>query len=225
MPENNCTRCGSTNPVDARFCGRCGSQLIPTVTDSIDQETYELPMVSFLDAIVLGFQNYFNFRGRSRRSEFWWFVLFTQLGNFIGWIPIVGWIIGMLFGLVTIVPLISVTTRRLHDIGKSGWYQLAFIFGWVLSWGIMIASLIVGAITFFSEGTVLGIVLLSVSAVGLVGAVGLTALWIIWFVRKGDQGSNKYGPDPRPAICTQCQTKLNQDIKFCTVCGMEVSLQ
>lgn len=201
MADMNCTRCGNINPMGAQFCGRCGSHLTPTVATLIDQETYELPMISFLDAIVFGFQNYFNFRGRSRRSEFWWFVLFSQLVNLISWIPIVGWLIGILFFLITIVPMISVTTRRLHDIGKSGWYQLAFIFGLLLSWGIMMASLIVGAITFFTgESVVLGIVLLSVSAVALVGSVGLTALWIIWLVRKGEQGSNKYGLDPSRSV-------------------------
>ena len=38
-------------------------------------------MFNFIDAIKLGFQNYFKFKGRSTRSEYWWWVLFIVLAG------------------------------------------------------------------------------------------------------------------------------------------------
>ena len=64
---------------------------------------------------------YATFDGRARRSEYWYWVLFnTLVGLFLGWIPVLGWIICVLF----ILPSLSVCIRRLHDIGKSGWWYL-----------------------------------------------------------------------------------------------------
>ena len=40
-------------------------------------------MVSFPDAIRLGFQHYFDFRSRSTRAEYWWWVLFTVLAGIV----------------------------------------------------------------------------------------------------------------------------------------------
>jgi uncharacterized membrane protein YhaH (DUF805 family) len=83
-------------------------------------------------------QNYFNFSGRARRKEYWMFFLFqiifaivaiiidNVLGlaiKDIGYGPVYG-----LYALATLIPGLAVTVRRLHDIGKSGWYfLLAFI--------------------------------------------------------------------------------------------------
>jgi uncharacterized membrane protein YhaH (DUF805 family) len=86
----------------------------------------------------LALSRYAVFSGRSQRSEFWYFVLFEILiewalfmvDHAMGWTQSFG---GMglltgLAGLVFLLPSISVATRRLHDIGKSGWWQLlAFV--------------------------------------------------------------------------------------------------
>ena len=75
--------------------------------------------------------NYANFDGRARRKEYWMFVLISILISFV--FGFVTGLIGMpslayLFSLAILVPSIAVTARRLHDIGKSGWFQLiAFI--------------------------------------------------------------------------------------------------
>lgn len=81
-------------------------------------------------------QNYSNFNGRARRSEFWYF----QLMNFLIVIglyilmgvaiattqsAIVGGIFGglvVIFFLASFIPSLAVMVRRLHDIGKSGWW-------------------------------------------------------------------------------------------------------
>ena len=84
-------------------------------------------------AIDKAFRNYFNFSGRSNRSEFWYFFLFILIGNFlthlidtyiIGYHPDEMGIVSGIFFLATAFPQLSLTFRRLHDTGKSGWWFL-----------------------------------------------------------------------------------------------------
>jgi len=74
-------------------------------------------------------KKYLSFSGRASRSEFWFFYLFILIGYAICLILIVKvsfnffWLLGI-FILGMIIPGIAVTARRLHDINKSGWFQL-----------------------------------------------------------------------------------------------------
>ena len=77
---------------------------------------------------VQALKNYTNFSGRAQRSELWFFVLFN---NLIGISLLVVDVVTSgipalttLFQLWTIVPAISVSVRRLHDTGRSGWWLL-----------------------------------------------------------------------------------------------------
>ena len=98
-------------------------------------------------AVEICFQEkYFDFSGRSSRSEFWFFLMFNVL--FASIINAVLLYVGSLFGtwgglisstlsfIVTIlflIPLLSVSSRRLHDVGKSGWFLfigLIPLLGW-----------------------------------------------------------------------------------------------
>ncbi len=91
-------------------------------------------MINF--AINKAFNKYFDFGGRSNRSEFWYFFLFILIGNAIAHIIdtyMIGYheeemgIVSGIFWLVTFIPQLSITFRRLHDIGKSGlWFLLSF---------------------------------------------------------------------------------------------------
>ena len=77
-------------------------------------------------------ENYANFTGRARRSEYWYFALVNLLisivlgvidyaiGSSIG--PNLG-IFRLIYSLVVLVPSLAVLVRRLHDIGKSGWFM------------------------------------------------------------------------------------------------------
>ena len=79
-------------------------------------------MVSLAGGVALGFQRYFDFSGRSSRSEYWWWILFSFIA---GLIPFVG--------LVLLIPNIAIGVRRLHDINKTGWWILfALLFFWLL---------------------------------------------------------------------------------------------
>ncbi|MBR5640031.1 MAG: DUF805 domain-containing protein [Muribaculaceae bacterium] len=68
------------------------------------------PITEFFEAIRTCFANYANFKGRARRSEFWWFVLFV--------ITLSSLTVGLGF-LVVAVPLAAVSVRRLHDITQN----------------------------------------------------------------------------------------------------------
>ena len=89
--------------------------------------------MNFTEAVKTCFKKYGTFSGRASRSEYWYFILlvsgsillFVLLGIFAGgpgfaqFIPLM-----ILLYLGVLVPIIAVTARRLHDINKSGWWQL-----------------------------------------------------------------------------------------------------
>jgi uncharacterized membrane protein YhaH (DUF805 family) len=101
--------------------------------------------VSFGDAVKICFNKYVVFDGRARRSEFWWWALFTViLGIIAGLIDtILGTrststgtgLFGAVANLAVLLPSLAVGARRLHDTGRSGWWQLlwfACCVGWII---------------------------------------------------------------------------------------------
>lgn len=89
--------------------------------------------MDFQTAIRTCFQKYATFSGRASRPEFWWFTLFLFLCNLglaildgliFGFGENDGQLFGVLFGLATFLPSLAVGARRLHDIGRSGWWLL-----------------------------------------------------------------------------------------------------
>jgi uncharacterized membrane protein YhaH (DUF805 family) len=93
--------------------------------------------MSLIEAVKSGYGNYFNFRDRASRSEYWWWLLFSILaGFFVAVIEIIIGTydfetgmgpIGAILTLVNIIPSISLAARRLHDVSRSGWWQLIWI--------------------------------------------------------------------------------------------------
>ena len=92
--------------------------------------------MNFQTSIKTCFSKFAVFSGRASRSEFWFFVLFGFLGGIITVIidvMILGYPyeengpINLIFSVALIIPSISVAARRLHDINKSGWWQLLWI--------------------------------------------------------------------------------------------------
>ena len=82
-------------------------------------------------------KKFFKFSGRASRKEYWMFFLFMMICYAIAialdmnlglWdeVEAIGLFSGMLI-LIFIIPYTSLTCRRLHDINKSGWFQLIFI--------------------------------------------------------------------------------------------------
>ncbi len=92
--------------------------------------------MDFQTSIKTCFNKFAVFSGRASRSEFWFFVLFGFLGGIITIIidvMILGYPyeengpINLIFSVALIIPSIAVAARRLHDINKSGWWQLLWI--------------------------------------------------------------------------------------------------
>ena len=90
--------------------------------------------MGFSQAVKTCFSKYATFSGRARRSEFWRFAQLILIISFLlGFIPVIirffilDFIIKMLeilAWLVFLIPSLAVSARRLHDIGKSGWWLL-----------------------------------------------------------------------------------------------------
>ena len=104
-----------------------------TETNSTGRPTQ---MMSFGDSITNCLtNNYVGFSGRASRSEYWFWVLFTMIVSLVTGI-MDGFIFGSEFGTGTIsniaaviyfLPGLAVFARRLHDVGRSGWWILSSI--------------------------------------------------------------------------------------------------
>jgi uncharacterized membrane protein YhaH (DUF805 family) len=120
---------------------------------------------------MLPFKRYTDFRGRSRRREFWWYALVLG-GSALVFFCAVGVIslavfhqeptssalavLEFIWGLATILPNTAVAVRRLHDTGRSGWWLL-------------------------------------LSFVPLIGSIVL----IVFYCLDSQPGANKWGPNPK----------------------------
>jgi uncharacterized membrane protein YhaH (DUF805 family) len=80
--------------------------------------------------------NYFAFKGRARRSEYWFFTVFNLLFSII--FTLLGtlndfYYLGLIYNVLLLFPALSVGVRRMHDVGKSGWFLLVPIYNLILA--------------------------------------------------------------------------------------------
>ena len=92
-------------------------------------ESNQLPIIT---ATKDGFIRYADFSGVSSRSEYWYFILSTTLAAIIAQIAF-GDFGGNLVSIITLLPTIAVAVRRMHDVGKSGWFILVPIYNFILA--------------------------------------------------------------------------------------------
>lgn len=85
---------------------------------------------------VLALKKYADFKGKSSRAEFWYFFLVnysvTIAASFLG--AAIGFpFLGFIYALATIIPNFAVGVRRMHDVGKSGWFFLIPVYNLYLA--------------------------------------------------------------------------------------------
>ena len=150
--------------------------------------------MDFGTAIATFFKRYFDFEGRSSRAEYWWFALFYYLifiAAFILDIIYFGidamdeaYLFQGLWSLATLIGVISLGVRRLHDIDKTGFWFL-YIYSPLL--------VLVPALLLFDSDTDF------ISFLIIIAFLAMFALAITVFVFSllpGTKGRNRFGENP-----------------------------
>lgn len=151
--------------------------------------------MDFGTAIATFFKRYFDFEGRSSRAEYWWFVLFNYLiyiAAFILDIIIFGiaamdeaFLFQGLWSLATLIGVISLGVRRLHDIDKTGfWFLYVYAPLLVFIPAVLFEDLAGGDFSIF----------LSVIAILAMFALGITIF--VFSLLPGTKGRNRFGENP-----------------------------
>lgn len=156
-----------------------------------------LPQVSFGEAVSTGFKKYATFSGRARRSEYWWWFLFQCLMGLLSLIPILGWIIAV----ALILPNLAINVRRLHDVGRTGWWLLA-PYGFSLLGGILLgAGALVGLGGHGSSGGITAVI----GAIALLGGIITGIMLFIWDLSDSKPETNQYGPSPKYELADESE--------------------
>ena len=140
-----------------------------------------------------------SFQGRLRRKYFWLSLLILFGANIVaGIIPI----LGPLLGLVLIWPGVAVLVKRLHDMGRTGWYAFVPYVGNAIA--IVVAFIGGGAAVMSAAAN--GDEVSTAAAGGAIGTFALAAIislvsnlgFLIWVGASDSQpGTNDYGPNPK----------------------------
>lgn len=103
----------------------------------MNNELIPTPMMSFGESVKTCFQKYVTFKGRARRSEYWWFCLLNCIVSIVTLVldyqmDTINIELGLgalsgLYTLIVFLPGLAVSVRRLHDTGHSGWLYLLII--------------------------------------------------------------------------------------------------
>ncbi|MFA5562370.1 MAG: zinc-ribbon domain-containing protein [Eubacteriales bacterium] len=128
LVSNFCKNCGKPIDPAADVCLSCGvavqegsfSRSMNTFWQDVQQSVFR----HFIDML----RNIFDYEGRTGVAPFWWAILF-------------GWLFSLLFAWSWVIPaiialaFISLQVRRLHDVGRSGWFLLFWLLplvGWLV---------------------------------------------------------------------------------------------
>ena len=103
-----------------------GLAFLPLIIKPAGPNRFGAPAMpqTFPSAFAQCLRKYADFRGRARRSEFWWYRLAVMLILAAVAIAVRGSALTDLVSLAFFLPDLAVATRRLHDINRSGWWIL-----------------------------------------------------------------------------------------------------
>ena len=99
----------------ARAFGVDPADLRPTEGDAPEA-------TDFLGSIRACLTSYADFDGRTSRPQYWWFLLFVVLLAALA--TSLSEALGAAVLIALLLPTVAAGTRRLHDTGRSGWWQL-----------------------------------------------------------------------------------------------------
>lgn len=164
--------------------------------------------MDFVTAIKTCFSKYATFQGRAARPEFWWWTLFWVL--LISAVAAISYSLYVVITLALFLPGLAVSVRRLHDVGRSGWFLL---FPVSLGAIALIVSRTAGLHRLYSAsgGTMVannasGLLV----AAGIFGVMGFVAelVLLVWFCQKGHAGPNRYGEAPLTSVSAATQRPM-----------------
>ncbi len=145
------------------------------------------PSLGFSEAVNKATSKIFQFKGRSRRSEYWWTYVAVYLISIV-LTPITGYIVSLL--------LIPLTFRRLHDIGKSGWWWGGCAILQIITFGLFIYDIIYISI-YDLHGDELYLSLLIKYSIFLI----IISIWkiilLVFYCMDSEPHANKYGESPK----------------------------
>lgn len=181
----------------------------------------ETTRMGFVEAVKTCLKKSFVFTGRARRSEFWWWTLFSFIiGLAVSFvadeIPDDNLLLTLLFtfGMLAFciylgIANFAVSTRRLHDIGRSGWwYGVTLIFGVVWTvWMIVKMIGLVGGMDLDHvdvESDAFSLTLLKemwdVILIPYILYIAYSILLLVWYCTDSQPGANKYGENPKGVV-------------------------
>ena len=172
--------------------------------------------MTFGRAIKTCFSKYCVFKGRAQRAEYWYFILFIFIVNWVlsTWsmtrlMPALladgpgratnpfelyaqGGVLmyaNLVFSLATFLPSLAAMVRRLHDTNRSGWWVLAYYLFIIVGEVVMFINV---GYSFSTGGMKMA---LAMMIFGL-GMLAISIVLLVWLCTAGTNGPNKYGPDP-----------------------------
>lgn len=171
------------------------------------------PMMNPVEAVTTCFKKFLDFKGRARRSEYWWYFLFTLVVSWVfnivgSFFPMLIYV-GLLCGLLLTIPQLSALTRRLHDTGRSGWWVLLYALSLLAVYGSMIVIFYPLFNQLNAEGDYMMLGQIAADAIGnspvastifVVGTLLSVIFWIVnlvFSILDSHWGENKYGPSPK----------------------------
>lgn len=127
--------------------------------------------------------------GRISRRQFWLhgIVPIIVASVVLGWIPVIGQILSLAF----LWGSICIGFKRFHDLGYPGWWSLVYLIPAFAAVVLMVLGLVIP--------TLLGLTwLLAEILSGVSLLIALAQLFLV-YIHVGQQGPNRYGPDPLAA--------------------------